>query len=74
MTLALRRSAYSMVGRVSRMRVSSVITPSLIGTLKSTRIKTRLWARSRSRMESLAMRSRIRQSGKCVLRGPSENA
>jgi hypothetical protein len=53
MTLALWRSAYSMVGRVSRMRVSSVMMPSLRGTLKSTRMSTRLWARSRSRMESL---------------------
>ena len=55
MTLALWRSAYSMVGRVSRMRVSSVMTPSFSGTLKSTRMSTRLWARSRSRIDSLGI-------------------
>src|SRR5271170_3643257 len=55
MTLALWRSAYSMVGRVSRMRVSSVMMPSLRGTLKSTRMRTRLSVRSRSRIDSLAM-------------------
>ena len=41
-SLAPWRSAYSMVGSVSRMRVSSVTRPSSSGTLKSTRIKTRL--------------------------------
>src|ERR1700761_4171934 len=55
MTLALWRKAYSMVGRVSRMRVSSVMMPSLSGTLKSTRMRTRLSVRSRSRIDSLAM-------------------
>src|SRR3984957_7463341 len=55
MTLALWRSAYSMVGSVSRMRVSSVMMPSLSGTLKSTRMRTRLSVRSRSRIDSLAM-------------------
>ena len=34
MTLALWRSAYSMVGRVSRMRVSSVMMPSLRGDVE----------------------------------------
>src|SRR5215469_14023295 len=58
MTRALRRSAYSMVGMVSRMRVSSVMRgepPSPLdarGTLKSTRMSTRLLVRSRSRMDS----------------------
>src|ERR1700676_439638 len=47
--------ARRMVGRVSRMRVSSVTTPSLSGTLKSTRRKTRLPRRSRSLMASLVM-------------------
>src|SRR6267142_885979 len=45
-----------MVGRVSTMRVSSVTRPcSSSGTLKSTRMNTRRFFRSRSRMESLAM-------------------
>ena len=38
-----------MVGSDARMRVSSLIAPFLIGTLKSTRMKTRLPLRSRSR-------------------------
>src|SRR5882672_1272805 len=42
-----------MVGSDARMRVSSPITPAFSGTLKSTRMKTRLPARSRSRIESL---------------------
>ncbi len=36
------------VGRARRMRVSSVTSPSLTGTLKSTRTRTRLPLRSRS--------------------------
>src|SRR5215470_9281393 len=44
-----------MVGSVARMRVSSPITPSLSGTLKSTRMNTRLPARSRSLIESFGM-------------------
>lgn len=60
MTRALRRRAYSMVGTVSRMRVSSRIPmPSPLslerGTLKSTRMSTRFPVRSRSRMESLSI-------------------
>src|ERR1035437_1044948 len=55
MTLALWRNAYSMVGSVSRMRVSSEITPSFRGTLKSTRMSTRLWASSRSRIDSFGI-------------------
>ena len=55
MTLALWRSAYSSVGSVSRMRVSSVMAPSFSGTLKSTRMSTRLSASSRSRMESFGI-------------------
>src|ERR1700730_6271831 len=52
-----------MVGMVSRMRVSSVITPSLRGTLKSTRMKRRLSVRSRSRIESLDMATILRPDG-----------
>src|SRR5439155_13159018 len=44
-----------MVGSDARIRVSSAIVPSLIGTLKSTRTNTRLRTRSRSLMESFAM-------------------
>src|SRR5216683_1402868 len=47
----MRRS----VGMDSRMRVSSVTTPSLSGTLKSTRMKTRFPRTSRSSMVSLFM-------------------
>src|SRR5215475_3158548 len=54
-----RRPPFSManlrVGRVSRVRVSSVTTPSFNGTLKSTRRKTRLPRRSRSLIVSLFM-------------------
>src|SRR5215212_8105927 len=39
-----------MPGSAARIRVSSVIPPSCIGTLKSTRISTRLPARSTSDM------------------------
>src|SRR5262245_11618032 len=39
------------------MRVSSLMRPSLSGTLKSTRTKTRRPFRSRSRIDSFAMRS-----------------
>src|ERR1039457_3840514 len=49
------RSAYSMLGRVSRMRVSSMTRPSSSGTLKSTRMKMRRSLRGRSRIESLDM-------------------
>src|SRR5260370_36466584 len=52
-----------MVGMVSRMRVSSVITPSLRGTLKSTRMKRRLSVRSRSRIENLDMATILRPDG-----------
>ena len=41
-------SAKRLVTDDARMRVSSVIVPFLIGTLKSTRMKTRLPARSMS--------------------------
>ena len=44
-----------MVGSDEVMRVSSVITPFLIGTLKSTRMKTRLPSRARSRIEYLVI-------------------
>src|SRR5437868_5506894 len=53
-------SAHSMVERVSRIRASSVTRPSSSsGTLKSTRMKTRLPLSSRSLMDSLAMRSSL---------------
>src|SRR5262245_3560757 len=44
-----------MVGSVARMRVSSPMMPSFRGTLKSTRMNTRLPARSRSLIESFGM-------------------
>src|SRR5216683_2167755 len=44
-----------MVGNDARIRVSSSTLPSLMGTLKSTRMKTRWPARSRSRMDSLGI-------------------
>src|SRR6267142_2522760 len=47
--------ARRIVGVDSQMRVPSVTTPSLIGTLKSTRMNTRLPRRSRSSMVSLFM-------------------
>src|SRR5439155_21333877 len=48
--------AYFNVGRLARIRVSSVIRPSSSrGTLKSTRIKVRLPFKSRSRMDNLLM-------------------
>ena len=54
--LARLRIAYSRVGRVSRMRVSSVTRPSSErGTLKSTRTNTRLSLRGRSLIESLCI-------------------
>src|SRR5436190_18999647 len=43
------------VGSDALMRVSSLTFPSLTGTLKSTRIRTRLPWRSRSRTESLVI-------------------
>ena len=48
MTVAPCSSAYWIVGSDARMRVSSVIRPSLIGTLKSTRMNAFLPERSRS--------------------------
>src|SRR6266508_6102516 len=48
MTVAPCSSAYLIVGRDARIRVSSPIVPCLIGTLKSTRMKTRFPSRSRS--------------------------
>src|SRR5512142_1280966 len=41
MTAAPCCKRYSIVGRAARMRVSSLTLPSLIGTLKSTRTRTR---------------------------------
>ena len=48
-----------MVGSEARIRVSSPITPFLIGTLKSTRMKTFLPANSRSEIESFMVRLRV---------------
>ena len=42
MTFAPLDARYSIVGSAARMRVSSLTTPSLMGTLKSTRTMTRL--------------------------------
>src|SRR5436190_16856788 len=54
-SLARFCNAYSMVGSVSRMRVSSVTRPpSSRGTLKSTRMKMRLSRIDRSLIDSLA--------------------
>src|SRR5262249_1665473 len=44
-----------MVGSEALIRVSFPTTPFLSGTLKSTRIRTRLWLRSRSRIERFAI-------------------
>src|SRR5881396_2927627 len=52
-------SAYRMVGIAARMRVSSAIWPSLIGTLKSTRMKTRLPAMSTSLIVFLFISDRL---------------
>ena len=62
MTLAWWRNAYSIVGSVATMRVSSVISlpSSESGTLKSTRMNTRLFLSSMSRMDSLAMMSSLK--------------
>jgi len=48
MTVARCSSAYLIVGKAARIRVSSVILPCSIGTLKSTRMKTRLPFNARS--------------------------
>src|ERR1051326_7249587 len=49
-----------MVGSDARMRVSSSTRPSARGTLKSTRTKTRLPCRSRSRIDSVIARLKPR--------------
>ena len=51
----LTPSMYFKVGSAAVIRVSSPMTPSLIGTLKSTRTSTRLPERSMSRTVFLAM-------------------
>src|SRR6266478_1883910 len=48
------------VGSVSRMRVSSVTAPSFNGTLKSTRMKTRLPRKSRSLIVSLSIYASVK--------------
>src|SRR6476660_9712921 len=48
-------SAYVIVGRDARSLVSSPMRPSLRGTLKSTRMKTRFPLRSRSLIETFAI-------------------
>src|SRR5262245_3489292 len=55
-------------GSDALMRVSSVILPSEVGTLKSTRIKTRLPFRSRSEIESLFILYGFALSGSHSLR------
>jgi hypothetical protein len=55
MAVAPCSSAYLMVGSDDWMRVSSVICPFLIGTLKSTRMNTRRPFRFRSVIERLAI-------------------
>src|SRR5947209_5216964 len=57
MSFAPLLSAYSMVGSVSRIRVSSVTCwpSSDNGTLKSTRMNTRWFVKSRSRIDSFAI-------------------
>src|SRR3954467_864418 len=52
-----------MVGSDARIRVSSPMMPFLIGTLKSTRMKTRLPDRSRSLTESFMTGSRLQAPG-----------
>src|SRR5690606_26786777 len=52
-TLAPLFRAYSTEGSAATMRALFVMAPSLSGTLKSTRIRTRFPARSRSVMLSL---------------------
>ena len=47
--------AYLIVGSDARIRVSSLITPPFSGTLKSTRMKTRLPLRSTSVIDCVAM-------------------
>src|SRR4051812_24623689 len=56
-TVAPASSAYRTVGSDARSRVSSPIFPSFTGTLKSTRMKTRLPLRSTSLIESFGMGS-----------------
>jgi hypothetical protein len=51
-TIAPGRMRYTIVGTAARMRASSTTLPSSIGTLKSTRTKTRLPATSTSRTDS----------------------
>src|SRR5262245_41777610 len=50
---------YLIDGSDALIRVSSVILPSEIGTLKSTRMNTRLPVRSRSEIESLFISRRV---------------
>ena len=53
---------YLIVGKAATIRLSSPITPSLIGTLKSTRIKTFLPSRSfKSSTVSLAMKENLQK-------------
>src|SRR3990172_11454124 len=55
MTAAPCSSRKRMVGRAARMRESSLTLPSSIGTLKSTRIRTRLPCGSKSRTVSFSI-------------------
>src|ERR1035437_966720 len=67
-TRAPAPSAWRMPASAARMRVSSVILPSLAGTLKSTRISTRLPRRSRSVIFRIAMSSSLHDLGPAVAR------
>ena len=60
-------SAYLIVGSDSRMRVSSPMTPSLSGTLKSTRMNTRRPFRLRSRIVRLATVGSVQVPGSTEL-------
>src|ERR1035437_1081306 len=66
-TRAPAPSAWRMPGSAARMRVSSVILPSFAGTLKSTRISTRLPRRSRSvifrNVMSFSLRAHLKMRG-----------
>ena len=61
-TVAPLSSAYLIVGSEALIRVSSPITPFLIGTLKSTRMKTRFPPRSRSEIDSFTTYSPLFRS------------
>jgi hypothetical protein len=59
MTFADCSMAYRIVGRAAMIRVSSVIFPSFTGTLKSTRMNTRLPAMSTSLIVFLSITNQV---------------